>query len=34
MIEMDWRVLVNEKINHKGEAIALIAPDKLEVKRA
>jgi CO/xanthine dehydrogenase Mo-binding subunit len=35
MIEMDWPVLVNEKINHKGEAIALIAhPDKAEVKRA
>ncbi len=35
MIEMDWPVLASEKINHKGEAIALIAhPDKLEVKRA
>ena len=35
MIEMDWPVLVAEKINHKGEAIALIAhSDKLEVKRA
>ena len=35
MIEMDWPVLVDEQINHKGEAIALLAhPNKLEVKRA
>ena len=35
MIEMDWPVLVEENINHKGEAIALIAhQNKLEVKRA
>jgi len=35
MIEMDWPVLVDKQINHKGEAIALIAhPDKLEAKRA